>query len=733
MKIRKTISLSQIICILALNALIAGGLVLVTQSKFNQSVTAAGGSYIYRSTNNYSKKVPLPAITYSEFVSGSSSLGDGKTYYPQIKDSRKSYLGEVGAVREDCESNNVDLYLISDDGNMATDGYNKSNGSDAYYQAQTAMLYNTYVLQHAINCSTNYGQRGGEITLPSGTFYFINGHNNMLTEKERAEYYQTVLATGNDATKQKFLNRNDTNHPENYKKEQHIIKPQDNMFIKGHDTSEGGYNTTLKPFTDANYTASAAPDMFFFNGWSASNFTVKDYLKNNRYQDFIINGEKAIGTNYTSAGKGFMYNLFENTDWNNITVMNTDGTGFGVDAPINSVINRSKAQGCGKGLSDPTKSSGASGFGIGTGVADNESMEIINSQAIGNRLFGIFFEHQNRFISQESNKDNYNATKGSFKVTGNTSEANWYNYGGYRANDLVYGDNNKSIVSCKTLDRSLPGGRDDYLKNRACTKESVYIDDDSRNVSAAGVSTSMKSADSRTLYFEDVSESAYYYTAVNWAVNRGLIHATSTGALKGGQANQLLFGVGQITSRAQAVTFLWRYKNRAGNTVTDKSGNVIYTPNGAGAQNSQNEVSCFTDVPAGAYYSPAVKWAEALKITEGTKGCTADSGGTFMPNKSITRAEFITMLWRMDGRPKAPDDTRDFSDVKPTLDNGNKSWYYDAVRWAVSAGITNGAGGNKFMPDAECTREQLISMLCRYDGSCSVNDAIDVIKKTQDN
>ena len=313
--------------------------------------------YSYRSNSeSYKKSFSIPSISYAQFLSGSSNYSNITTYYEDIKTNLATKIGTIGNVKEDCSNINVDFYLIRDDnGDLLKDGEAlKAN-------ANAAMLYNTYVLQNVINCTSNYGKQGAKIILPKGTYYFANGHTLLSNDKD------VLAALAKSGTGKKM------------EKENHIIKPRNNIYLKGYSNNEDGANTTLKPFTNKNYTTDAAPDMFFYNDYRASNFTYRHYLENNRYEDFIIDGEKATGTGYSTAGKGFMYNLFKDTDWNYVTVKNTDGTGFGVDAPINSLINKSRAVGCGKGLKDPTTNSGASGFGIGVGLSDQETMSITNS------------------------------------------------------------------------------------------------------------------------------------------------------------------------------------------------------------------------------------------------------------------------------------------------------------------------------------------------------------------
>jgi len=87
----------------------------------------------------------------------------------------------------------------------------------------------------------------------------------------------------------------------------------------------------------------------------------------------------------------------------------------------------------------------------------------------------------------------------------------------------------------------------------------------------------------------------------------------------------------------------------------------------------------FDDVPTGEWFTPYVRWANANGIMHG-KG-----DGNFSPNAPMTRAQLVTVLWRIDGEP-APAYTAGFSDV------ADNQWYTDAVNWAASRGIVNGVG-----------------------------------------
>ena len=119
------------------------------------------------------------------------------------------------------------------------------------------------------------------------------------------------------------------------------------------------------------------------------------------------------------------------------------------------------------------------------------------------------------------------------------------------------------------------------------------------------------------------------------------------------------------------------------------------------------ETSPFSDVSTSAYYYEAVKWAQEKGITGGI------SNGLFGPNQPCTRAQIVTFLWRAAGSPVV-NYAMNMSDVP------EGSYYAEAVRWALSEGITTGTTGNTFSPDSECTRAQAVAFLFRYAASEAV-------------
>ena len=86
--------------------------------------------------------------------------------------------------------------------------------------------------------------------------------------------------------------------------------------------------------------------------------------------------------------------------------------------------------------------------------------------------------------------------------------------------------------------------------------------------------------------------------------------------------------------------------------------------------------------------------------------------GTFRPGKPVTRAQFVTMLWRMAGKPAA-DTTAEFADVPAD------AWCAEAVSWAVGSSIAYGMTDGSFAPDRLLTRAQAAVLLFRFSGSIS--------------
>ena len=158
-------------------------------------------------------------------------------------------------------------------------------------------------------------------------------------------------------------------------------------------------------------------------------------------------------------------------------------------------------------------------------------------------------------------------------------------------------------------------------------------------------------------------------------------------------------------------------------TVTDKNGKELkLTDKGNGKYTftmpaskvevnatfvKEVETSPFSDVSTSAYYYEAVKWAQEKGITGGI------GNGLFGPNQPCTRAQIVTFLWRAAGSPVV-------NYAMNMTDVAEDAYYAEAVRWALSEGITTGTTENTFSPDSECTRAQAVAFLFRYAASEAV-------------
>ena len=153
-------------------------------------------------------------------------------------------------------------------------------------------------------------------------------------------------------------------------------------------------------------------------------------------------------------------------------------------------------------------------------------------------------------------------------------------------------------------------------------------------------------------------------------------------------------------------------------TVTDKNGNELtlkdkgngkYTftmPAGkvevkATFMEDNSMLNFFYDVPNGAYFYEAVKWAVENGITTGV------GNDLFAPEQPCTRAQIVTFLWRAAGSPEPKGAASDMTDVV------SGSYYEKAVAWAIENGITTGTTTSTFSPDATCTRAQAVTFLAR--------------------
>ena len=120
----------------------------------------------------------------------------------------------------------------------------------------------------------------------------------------------------------------------------------------------------------------------------------------------------------------------------------------------------------------------------------------------------------------------------------------------------------------------------------------------------------------------------------------------------------------------------------------------------------ENAGQTFLDVPKSFWGYESIERAAQLGYVNGV------GGGKFEPNRQLTRAEFVTMLYRMAGK-SAASTAAAFTDVP------QNAWYRDAVNWAAEKGYVNGTGENSFNPDGKITRQEVVTILFRYGGAQS--------------
>ena len=158
------------------------------------------------------------------------------------------------------------------------------------------------------------------------------------------------------------------------------------------------------------------------------------------------------------------------------------------------------------------------------------------------------------------------------------------------------------------------------------------------------------------LGFTDVAPGAWYYDAVAYVSENGLMNGVDTG----------IFDPDGSLTRAMVWTILARIE---------------------GADTEGGET----------WYAKARDWAMEAGVSDGTDAMGA-----------ITREQLVTMLWRSRGEPGV-----DFLLTARDADSIS-SWAYEAMRWAVSEGIIEGDENGFISPAATATRAQAAAIIMRF-------------------
>lgn len=176
------------------------------------------------------------------------------------------------------------------------------------------------------------------------------------------------------------------------------------------------------------------------------------------------------------------------------------------------------------------------------------------------------------------------------------------------------------------------------------------------------------------LPFTDVKATDWFYEAVQYAYENGIMKGTST----------TTFSPDYTTDRGMIVTVLHRMEG---------------TPSASGA--------LFSDVAAGKYYADAVAWASANGIVYGY------GNDNFGPEDPITREQMATILYRY-AEHKGYD--TDVVGSLSTFSDASKvsSFAVESMAWAVGSGLITGIGNNLLDPQGSATRSQMATILMRF-------------------
>lgn len=169
--------------------------------------------------------------------------------------------------------------------------------------------------------------------------------------------------------------------------------------------------------------------------------------------------------------------------------------------------------------------------------------------------------------------------------------------------------------------------------------------------------------------FTDADTTAWYHDCVHYCLENGLMNGFGDGT----------FGPEKPITRAQLVQIL---HNREGRP-------------------SVNYLMQFEDVPEGAWYAEAVRWAASEGVVSGY------SSRKFGPDDNITREQLALMLWRYAGSPTATGGL-EFTDADHV-----SGYALEAMRWAAENGIITGKTGGILAPQGSATRAEAAAMLMR--------------------
>lgn len=212
-----------------------------------------------------------------------------------------------------------------------------------------------------------------------------------------------------------------------------------------------------------------------------------------------------------------------------------------------------------------------------------------------------------------------------------------------------------------------------YVKN-----DYDYIETWSFTMPASNVAITVKFEVQGSSYYDDVRTDAWYYNAVTFVTDRGYFNGVS----------EMLFAPYIDMNRAMFVTVLGRMAN---------------------VDTSKYMGLAFSDLEAGMYYVPYVKWANENGIVLGR------SDTIFDPEASITREEMAAIMYRYCayiGMDMTPKNTM-FMD-RYTDRNEISDWAVTYVEWAVGCGLMRGMTDHTIDPLEHASRAQVAQVIMNF-------------------
>lgn len=114
----------------------------------------------------------------------------------------------------------------------------------------------------------------------------------------------------------------------------------------------------------------------------------------------------------------------------------------------------------------------------------------------------------------------------------------------------------------------------------------------------------------------------------------------------------------------------------------------------------------FSDVKTGDWFYAYIEDLVSKDIVHGR------TPTTFVPNGTVTRAEFVRLLANLSGLSQ--EDAEAYRGKNLFTDVAAASWYAPTVNWAGELGIVDGVGENRFAPNNNVSRQEMMTMLYRY-------------------